>query len=51
MEVGRAWGMQRIVAAILAGNRAIQNVSKRLGFSVLPHEELAPGMVKAVKVL
>ncbi|QQR48353.1 hypothetical protein JKA73_26525 [Myxococcus xanthus] len=26
-------------------------VSKRLGFSILPHEELAPDMVKAVKVL
>ncbi|TQF17094.1 bifunctional acetate--CoA ligase family protein/GNAT family N-acetyltransferase [Myxococcus llanfairpwllgwyngyllgogerychwyrndrobwllllantysiliogogogochensis] len=51
VEVGRAWGMQRIVADILAGNRAMQNVSKRLGFSILPHEELAPDMVKAVKVL
>lgn len=51
VEVGRAWGMQRIVADILAGNRAMQNVSRRLGFSILAHEELAPDMVKAVKVL
>ncbi|WP_342374593.1 bifunctional acetate--CoA ligase family protein/GNAT family N-acetyltransferase [Myxococcus stipitatus] len=51
VEVGRAWGVQRIVADILAGNRAMQNISKRQGFSILPHEELAPDMVKAVKVL
>ncbi|WP_426745874.1 bifunctional acetate--CoA ligase family protein/GNAT family N-acetyltransferase [Myxococcus faecalis] len=51
VEVGRAWGVRRIVADILAGNRAMQNVSKQLGFSILPHEELAPDMVKAVKVL
>ncbi|MCP3098507.1 bifunctional acetate--CoA ligase family protein/GNAT family N-acetyltransferase [Myxococcus sp. K15C18031901] len=51
VEVGRDWGMRRIVADILAGNRAMQGVSKGLGFSIVPHEELSPDMVKAVKVL
>ena len=49
--MGRDWGMQRIFADILAGNRAMQTLSRKLGFSILPHEELAPDMVKAVKVL
>jgi len=51
VEVGRDWGMRRIVADILAGNRAMQGVSKSLGFDIVPHEELSPDMVKAVKVL
>ena len=51
VAVGRDWGMRRIVADILAGNRAMQTISRKLGFAILPHEELAPDMVKAVKVL
>jgi acetyltransferase len=43
--------MRRIVADILAGNRPMQTISRKLGFAILPHEELAPDMVKAVKVL
>lgn len=51
VDVGRDWGMERIVADILAGNRAMQTISRKLGFSILQHEELSPDMVKAVKVL
>jgi acetyltransferase len=51
VDIGRDWGMQRIVADILAGNRPMQTISRKLGFSILPHEELSPDMVKAVKVL
>ena len=51
VDVGRDWGLQRIFADILSGNRAMQTISRKLGFSILPHEELAPDMVKAVKVL
>ncbi|MFP2962193.1 bifunctional acetate--CoA ligase family protein/GNAT family N-acetyltransferase [Myxococcus sp. 1LA] len=51
VDIGRDWGMKRIVADILAGNRAMQTISRKLGFSILQHEELAPDMVKAVKVL
>ncbi len=51
VDIGRAWGMERIVADILAGNRAMQSISRKLGFSILQHEELSPDMVKAVKVL
>ncbi|WP_140864128.1 bifunctional acetate--CoA ligase family protein/GNAT family N-acetyltransferase [Myxococcus xanthus] len=51
VDIGRDWGMERIVADILAGNRAMQTISRKLGFSILQHEELSPDMVKAVKVL
>ncbi|WP_276375524.1 bifunctional acetate--CoA ligase family protein/GNAT family N-acetyltransferase [Corallococcus exercitus] len=51
VEVGRDWGLRRIVADILARNRGMQAVSKKLGFTLVEHEELAPDMVKAVKVL
>ncbi|MFP2927103.1 bifunctional acetate--CoA ligase family protein/GNAT family N-acetyltransferase [Pyxidicoccus sp. 3LG] len=51
VDIGKGWGMQRIVADILSGNRAMQTISRKLGFSILQHEELAPDMVKAVKVL
>ncbi|MCP3137323.1 bifunctional acetate--CoA ligase family protein/GNAT family N-acetyltransferase [Pyxidicoccus xibeiensis] len=51
VDIGQGWGMRRIVADILSGNRAMQTISRKLGFSILQHEELAPDMVKAVKVL
>ncbi|MGE6762257.1 bifunctional acetate--CoA ligase family protein/GNAT family N-acetyltransferase [Corallococcus interemptor] len=51
VEIGRDWGLRRIVADILTRNRGMQAVSKKLGFTLLEHEELAPDMVKAVKVL
>lgn len=51
VAIGRDWGLRRIVADILVQNRAMQEVSKKLGFQILEHEELAPDMVKAVRVL
>jgi acetyltransferase len=51
VDVGRDWGMRRIVADILSGNRPMQAISRKLGFAILPHEELSPDMVKAVKAL
>ncbi|MBJ6764068.1 bifunctional acetate--CoA ligase family protein/GNAT family N-acetyltransferase [Myxococcaceae bacterium JPH2] len=51
VAIGRDWGLRRIVADILARNHAMQQVSQALGFQILPHDELAPDMVKAVLVL
>ncbi|NRD50580.1 MULTISPECIES: bifunctional acetate--CoA ligase family protein/GNAT family N-acetyltransferase [Corallococcus] len=51
VDIGRDWGLRRIVADILTRNRGMQAVSKKLGFTLVEHEELAPDMVKAVKVL
>jgi acetyltransferase len=51
VDIGRDQKLGRIVADILARNTGMQEVSRKLGFDILPHEELAPDMVKAVKVL
>lgn len=51
VDIGRDQKMRRIVADILAGNTGMQQVSRALGFEIVPHEELAPDMVKAIKVL
>jgi acetyltransferase len=49
VEIGRDQKLQRIVADILARNGGMQRVCRKLGFTIVPHEELAPDMVKAIK--
>lgn len=51
VDIGRDQKLRRIVADILVQNTGMQQVSRRLGFDIVPHEELAPDMVKAIKVL
>jgi acetyltransferase len=51
VEVGRDWGLRRIVADILRGNGAMQHVCRQLGFTLHQGEGFGDSMVKAVKVL
>ncbi|HEX8822295.1 MAG TPA: bifunctional acetate--CoA ligase family protein/GNAT family N-acetyltransferase [Archangium sp.] len=51
VEVGRDWGLRRIVADILPGNGAMQRVSRKLGFDILHPGGMGEDVVKAVKVL
>jgi acetyltransferase len=51
VEIGREWGLARIVADILPGNSPMQRVCRKLGFEILGTEEPRAEMVKAVKVL
>lgn len=51
VQVGRDWGLRRIVADILMGNGAMQHVSRKLGFDILQPGGFGESVVKAVKVL
>lgn len=51
VQVGRDEGLDRITADILVQNRAMQHVSKKLGFEIVHSDDPADQMVKAVKVL
>ena len=51
VEVGRDEGLAHIVADILWQNRAMQRISKKIGFEVLRSDDPADGMVKAVLTL
>ena len=51
VQVGRDEGLNRITADILVQNRAMQHVSKKLGFEIAHSGDMADEMVKAVKEL
>jgi acetyltransferase len=51
VDIGREWGLSRIVADILARNTPMQRVCLKLGFEILGAEDPTEEMVKAVKVL
>ncbi|XXF75714.1 bifunctional acetate--CoA ligase family protein/GNAT family N-acetyltransferase [Myxococcaceae bacterium GXIMD 01537] len=51
VDFGQDQKLERIVADILVQNTGMQRVCESLGFSIVPHEELSPDMVKAIKVL
>lgn len=51
VDIGREWGLARIVADILARNTPMQRVCRKLGFEILGAEDPTEEMVKAVKVL
>ncbi|MBN1209880.1 MAG: bifunctional acetate--CoA ligase family protein/GNAT family N-acetyltransferase [Myxococcaceae bacterium] len=51
VDIGREWGLERILADILAGNRPMQRVCRKLGFEILGLEDPRAEMVKAVKLL
>ncbi|MFY0527581.1 bifunctional acetate--CoA ligase family protein/GNAT family N-acetyltransferase [Archangium gephyra] len=51
VEVGRDWGLQRIVADILSGNGAMQRICRTLGFQIIQSGDVGDNVVKAVKVL
>ncbi|MDY7231737.1 bifunctional acetate--CoA ligase family protein/GNAT family N-acetyltransferase [Hyalangium rubrum] len=51
VDIGREWGLARIVADILARNTPMQRVCRKLGFEILRSEDPQEDMVKAVKVL
>jgi len=51
VDVGRDWGLQRIVADILSGNGAMQRICRTLGFQIIQSGEVGDNVVKAVKVL
>lgn len=48
VEVGRREGLRRITADILVQNRAMQQVSRKLGFQIHRSADLGDPMVKAV---
>jgi acetyltransferase len=51
VDIGREWGLARIVADILSGNGPMQKVCRKLGFQILGAEDPRAEMVKAVKLL
>lgn len=51
VDVGRDWGLQRIVADILSGNGAMQRICRKLGFQIIQSGDVGDNVVKAVKVL
>jgi acetyltransferase len=51
VDVGRDWGLQRIVADILSGNGAMQRICRTLGFQIIQSGDVGDNVVKAVKVL
>ncbi|MFY0572431.1 bifunctional acetate--CoA ligase family protein/GNAT family N-acetyltransferase [Archangium lansingense] len=51
VNVGRDWGLKRIVADILPGNGAMQRVCRKLGFQIIQPQGLDENVVSAVKVL
>jgi acetyltransferase len=51
VDVGRDWGLRRIVADILSGNGAMQRVCRNLGFQIIPSGSVGDNVVKAVKAL
>ncbi|WP_375768900.1 bifunctional acetate--CoA ligase family protein/GNAT family N-acetyltransferase [Archangium gephyra] len=51
VDVGRDWGLKRIVADILSGNGAMQRICRKLGFQIIPSGTVGDNVVKAVKVL
>jgi acetyltransferase len=51
VQVGRDWGLRRIVADILRGNGAMQHVCRQLGFTIHQGEGFGESVVKAVRVL
>jgi acetyltransferase len=51
VDIGREWGLERIVADILSRNRPMQSVCKKLGFDIIADPDPTEEMVRAVKVL
>ena len=51
VDVGRAEGLERILADILVQNHAMQHVCKAVGFTIVRTADAEDPMVKAVKVL
>ncbi|WPB77694.1 bifunctional acetate--CoA ligase family protein/GNAT family N-acetyltransferase [Archangium violaceum] len=51
VDVGRDWGLRRIVADILSGNGAMQRVCRNLGFQIIHSGSVGDNVVKAVKEL
>ncbi|HYO73923.1 MAG TPA: bifunctional acetate--CoA ligase family protein/GNAT family N-acetyltransferase [Archangium sp.] len=51
VDVGRDWGLRRIVADILSGNGAMQRVCRNLGFQIIHAGSVGDNVVKAVKEL
>ncbi|WP_225414413.1 bifunctional acetate--CoA ligase family protein/GNAT family N-acetyltransferase [Stigmatella hybrida] len=51
VDIGREWGLERIVADILSRNRPMQRVCKKLGFDIIADPDPTEEMVRAVKVL
>lgn len=51
VDIGREWGLERIVADILSRNRPMQRVCKKLGFDIIAGPDPTEEMVRAVKVL